>query len=289
MATGSYKIWPADTDGVPLDLPPESATDSQPNPSDERAVEIYFGLDPAAPQPPPKEQVELQTEIENMLRIVRKILIAEDSARNEKFRFYYMRMFRLAQVGLEGSNASPETARTALTATIDHLIDDEGARVKNAHLQALGKLAALLALPFLILYALFRLLPKNGPTDHLFTALAIHPEVIANFMLLWTGCLLGVWLSYGIRTTTLSLSDLVGDSDRLLPVIRLAFAGLLTMILGIFFVLGVVEIKLGGFSITDISKVPMLAFLVGVLCGISELALPASIAKRASSLVGESK
>jgi hypothetical protein len=81
----------------------------------------------------------------------------------------------------------------------------------------------------------------------------------------------------------------VTDSDRLIPAIRLIFAGLLTMLLGVTFVLGLVEIKLGAFPITDIATKPMLAFLVGAFCGVSELALPASVAKRASDFISKLK
>ena len=58
------------------------------------------------------------------------------------------------------------------------------------------------------------------------------------------------------------------------------------VMLGISFVLGFIEIKIGSFPITDIATRPMLAFIVGVFCGISELALPGSVAKRASDFIG---
>ena len=110
------------------------------------------------------------------------------------------------------------------------------------------------------------------------------------FILLWIGCFLGVWLSYGIRTTTFSLSDLtLTDSDRLLPGMRLLFAGFLTMLLGIVFVLPLVEVKIATFSITDVASYPMLAFLVGSFCGISELLLPTAVAKRASDFIATLK
>ncbi len=61
------------------------------------------------------------------------------------------------------------------------------------------------------------------------------------------------------------------------------------MILGIMFLLGVIRISLGTYSITDFATNPTLAFLVGCLCGISELLLPATIAKRANDLIGKGK
>ncbi|WP_041096858.1 hypothetical protein [Sulfuritalea hydrogenivorans] len=85
-----------------------------------------------------------------------------------------------------------------------------------------------------------------------------------------------------------TIADLtVTDVDRLLPAIRLLFAGSLTMILGIMFMLGVVRISLGTYSITDFATNPTLAFLVGCICGISELLLPATIANRANGLLSK--
>ena len=118
----------------------------------------------------------------------------------------------------------------------------------------------------------------------------IEPVLMANFMLLWVGCFLGVWLSYGIRTTSFTLSDLtITDSDRLTPAIRLVFAGTLTMILGIIFAFPILEIKIGNFPITDFNTQPMLAFLLGCFCGISELVLPTTVAKRASDFISNIK
>jgi hypothetical protein len=61
------------------------------------------------------------------------------------------------------------------------------------------------------------------------------------------------------------------------------------MLLGIAFVLARIEVKIGHFPITDIATRPMLAFIVGVFCGISELAFPGSVVKRASDFVGSLK
>jgi hypothetical protein len=84
----------------------------------------------------------------------------------------------------------------------------------------------------------------------------------------------------------MTLSDLINvDADRLLPGIRLLFAGAFTAVLGILLVLGVVEIKVGSLSSHDLVHSPMVAFLIGTLCGVSELTLPGAVAKKASDLI----
>lgn len=298
MATGSYKIWTADKDGNPTKLPavPEVPNDpnKEPNPAATEAADIYFGLPGSAPQPPPKEQIDLQGEIGKVLRSVQRLYLEAHLHgavvhREKKFRIYYVRLFRLAQLGLEGANAAPDIAKGALAVVTADLIDDEAGRVKNGHMRELGRCAAIFAIPCLVLYAVLRL-TGDGAFARALEKLDVQASVLANFSLLWGGCFIGVWLSYGVRTTVFSLSDLTTtDSDRLVPKIRLIFAGILTMLLGIAFVLGLIEVKIGHFPITDIATQPMLAFIVGVFCGISELALPSSVAKRASDFIGSLK
>lgn len=281
---GAYRIWPADAGGRLLGDPKVG----QPDPNAPAAVDIFFGLLPRGagqPHEPPPLQVALQTDIAATLTAVRRIFVDAVPARPDRFRTYYVRLFALAQLGLE-RDALPEAARIALAALTAELIDDEAGRVKNAHLVALGRWAALFAAPFAIGYVVLSLMIGSPEWTDRFARLGVGIVPLRNFMLLWIGCFLGVWLSYGIRTTRLALADLtVTDADRLRPGMRLAFAGILTMVLGIACVAGLIEVRIGGYALTAIGSEPMLAFLVGAFCGISELSLPASISTRAANLV----
>jgi hypothetical protein len=214
---------------------------------------------------------------------VEQRLYLRGAVRNpERFRIYYVRLFHIAQLGLQGA-AQPEIAAAALAVVTADLLDDEAGRVKNAHLRALGVHALKFSMPFALLYLIIGLSP-NGFFVAGLRDLAIDPPTLAAFSVLWIGCFTGVWLAYGIRKAKVSLSDLVTtDEDRLDPQIRLIFAGLLTMLLGILFTLGVFELKIGAVELTDIAARPMLAFLVGTFCGISELVLPASVGDRAGA------
>lgn len=292
MTQGSYHIAPVNRESKIMGFPPTVPPGPPPDPASKEAVDIYFGLLDSAPQPPPKEQVDLQTAIAKVLRAC-QILFLEDGQTGKvqegKFRDYYVRLYRLAQLGLEGSSVATSIASSALASVTADLIDDEAGQVKNKHLKVLANHAAWLSLPFAVAYAILCLSPAKGPVATVIVHLGATPSVLANFMLLWIGSFLGVWLSYGVRTTTFTLSDLtITDSDRLTPAIRLLFAGSLTMILGIVCVL-LLDVKIGNYSVTRISDYPMLAFLFGSFCGISELLLPTAVAKRASDFVGNLK
>jgi hypothetical protein len=289
--TGSYKIWPADGSGNLVD-PPDFNSPAEkkfPNPSLPEAADIYFGIDATGPQPPPKDQGELQGEIERVLNAVQRLYLSDGTAPQPRFRRYYVRLFRLAQLGLEGPDASPEVAKGALATVKRDLIDDEAGRVKNGHLIRLGLAAAWFSVPFVLLYVLLALFSTTD-SDNVLLGLGVQRATAANFMVLWVGCFLGVWLSYGIRTSTITIEDLTTtDSDRLLPHVRLLFAGALTMLAGMLFVLGIVEVKIGPFATSKISTDPALAFIVGIFCGISEAGLPGMASRRAAAFIADLK
>lgn len=288
MAKGPFEIYPADKNGNVIgqkQLPIDSSDINK-----EEAIEIYFATSNSATT----DQAELQQDIGKVLRCIQLIYLrpaaGSDARCKEQFRIYYIRLFRLAQVGLEEGNVSPEFSKSTLASIKAELIDDEASRVKNDHLKRLGMAAIKIALLPIVIYILMRLIKPNNALDNFLHSIGIQPLVLANFMLLWVGCFVGVWLSYGIRTTVFTLTDLtLTDSDHLLPRMRLLFAGTLTMILGIIFMLDVVKISLGNYSITDIATNSALAFLIGAFCGISELVLPATVSKQASDFISKVK
>lgn len=288
MSQGCFYIWPANANG---DLVGEPISEQPPDINNAESVDIYFGVTSDGTVPMPKDQMDLQQSIGKMLRSIQVLFHCNDqsatSKQKDQFRAYYVRLFRVAQAGLQGATAAPDLATTELTTLTAQLIDDEAGRVKNRHLEALGRSAAFISTPFLLGFLLLRI---QDWTDPFLKRLDISPYALSNFMLLWVGCFLGVWLSYGVRTTTFTLTDLtVTDSDRLQPEIRLIFAGSLTMLIGIALYIPLIEFKIGTFVGGQIARDPMLMFLVGCFCGISELVLPSTVAKRASDFMAGMK
>lgn len=281
---GAYWVWVTNASGQPIGLPTKDNKDAQPDPGRADAVDIFFGV-LASPDPPPKDQFELQINIDKVLRTCQRLYLRKKPEQLAKFRSYFTRLFRIAQLGLQGQNPAPLVAAFELNSITSDLLDDEAAAIKTGYMVTLGRYALMYSIPMLSLYALLRLLPESVLVSAL-TALHVNVELFACFLLLWVGCFLGVWLSYGIRKSKFSLVDLTtGDDDRLAPHIRLLFAGMLTMLIGILFALGLVQLSIGSVSVTDITQSPMLAFIVGAFCGISELALPASLGKRATTFI----
>jgi hypothetical protein len=280
---GAFIIWPADCQGKRIDPPlaGEGASQHLPNPSHPDAVELFVGL-PDHAGPPPKEQVELLIDIEKLLRVVQHLYRNGPRPRPEAFRIYYVKLFHLAQLGLEGQNAVPDTARSALAVTAMDLVDDEAGSVKNAYLKRLGLHAAMLSVPFLVLYCVAFAWQGEWLT-RTFALLRIDRPLLAGFCMLWVGCFHGVWLSYGIRKAKIGIADLTArEEDRMQPQMRLLFAGLLTFAIGLMVATGVVDIEIGGISLSRIIDTPMFAYLAGMCFGIAELVLPASIGNKAN-------
>ncbi len=293
MTRGAYRIWPADAAAAPIGLVlDDKKPKSPPNPRDEKAVEIIFGLDLPADQLP-QDQIELQQNIEQVLRALHSLYVnqlTQSAYAKTQFRQYYVRLFLVAQLGLEGDNVSITAAKSELAVITACLINDEAGRIKNGHLIRLGRTAAYFSLPVLVLYVTAKLLPPDGNVAHVISAIGIDRTQLAGFCMLWIGSFVGVWLSYGMRTTTFTLTDLTQtDGDFLSPRLRLLFAATLTMLLGILLSFNILRISIGDIVITNFSTHPMMAFLIGALCGISELLLPAAIGKQATGLFDKLK
>jgi hypothetical protein len=237
--------------------------------------DIRFEVAPGA-GPTPKEQVSLKAEIESVLTILRMLFPDE-----QEFEKYFRPLLSLAQAGLVGDHAQPEVAAGALTALKNEITAREGGKIKNRYMKILGVRALYVGTPTLVagllLYASTRIFwPSFVPTF----------AVANNFLFLWSGCMAGVWLSFGARKTFLRFEDLhIPEEDRLEPTIRLIFAGLLTFILGLFFSLKVVTVNFGTITTDQINTSVKLALLIGLLGGFSEQALSSAVAKQASRLL----
>jgi hypothetical protein len=293
---GAYFCWPADSNGTALDAPDRVPTADDLLGRDllrDDAVTIYFGPNSAVPQPPPKEQRQLQEAADKLVLTARRVYRIDhgpDLEQKKRFRSYYIRAFQIAAVGLEGANPATEIATTALADLAGELVDDEAMRVKSAYLRELGWAALKSSFPFACMYLLVKSVPTSDFVVVMLGRLGAHPDWFSAFMLLWIGCFLGVWLSYGIRKKTFTLTDLTRtEDDRMSPLIRLWFAGSLTMLLGIVFAIPVVDVQIGSFKLSEMARVPMIAFLIGALCGISELVLPSAVEKRATDFFAKLK
>ncbi len=222
--------------------------------------------------PVPKDQQNLKADIESALTVMQLLF------KEKEFDNYFRPLLSLAQAGLAGEHADPEVASGALAALKNEITAREAGKIKNRYMRDLGKQAAYLGGPALLV----------AVAMHVYIFLTKRTDwpnfvVLINFLFLWSGCMAGVWLSFGARKTILRFEDLhIPEEDRLEPKVRLVFAGLLTLIVALLFSLKAVVVNLGSISSDQINTSIKMALLVGALGGFSEKALSSAVAKQAS-------
>lgn len=252
--------------------------------SDPNARSLKFAID-AGLAAAPKDQMDLKGSVELALTAIQRLYNGKNC--EPTFRRYFVQIASAAQVGLVGANAHPDVAKQALSAAVADLIDEEGGKVKNAHLRDLASSAWHLSIPLLLVYFLVRVFVGDGsPLRDWMVRLDLHPLAVTCFMVMLVGCFVGVVLSYAARTTTMGLSDIVNpDADQFRPVVRLAVSGGWTLLVGYLLALEIVVLKFGPVSSEKFVSQPMLAFLIGSVCGLTNLTLPGSVMKKMSDLL----
>lgn len=218
--------------------------------------------------PAPLDENSFREEIDKTLTVLRMLF----PPGNERFPLYFEQLLSLAQVGLVNPG-DLTVARSALAQVKADVTATEAGNIKNQYMKQLGTKSVVIGLPALAIA--MNLL-----------AFQLFPVEYATALLAWTGCMAGVWLSFGARKTTLGFDDLnILEQDRLEPVIRLIFAGLLTIIIYLLFDLGAIKVSLGTLATANIGHNGEVALLVGLLCGFSEQALATTVGKQAAQLL----
>lgn len=228
----------------------------------------------------PDDQLNLSIDITNTLATIKLLYKTESS----QFSKAFDQLFWIAKTGLEGDeigNVQVTLSVKALAQFKKEIVDRESSKKKNEYLIKLGVRALILGLPFLILGAYI----NYRACQNLHYCNCVQPNYLANIMILWSGTMCGVWLSFAITRTILGFDDLaIIEKDGLEPALRLIFTGILSIVFGLLFITNAIEIKLGSLSSHDISKDPITAFLIGTILGLNEKIIGNTLTKKTSAL-----
>jgi len=218
----------------------------------------------------PEEQIKLRDDVDNA-QITLRMLFAKEQ---EKFEEYFRSLLSLAQLGLVGNSANPGLATRALASLKHEILVREGGRIKNQYMRELGNMSLLFGIPALLIAFLIPHFAQDYPT-------------VRSFLYLWVGSMAGVWLSFGSRKIELKFEELnILEKDRLNPSIRLIFAGLLTIVVGLMITTKAVVFELGGLSTNLFLENIQIPLLIGTFCGLSEQVLSNKVAQHASEFLG---
>jgi len=233
----------------------------------------------------PPDQLKLKADIEMTQTVLQTILPDENAelkpktmtAMQHRYAAYQTKLLGLAQVGLQ-TPADPDSSRQALESLQMEILVREGPRVKNGYMKVLGVWAAVSGALTAIIYLMLRNNPNFSQLLHAYQ----------NLLVLWTGTMIGTWLSFGLRRPKLAFKDLGAlEDDMVEPGFRLIFTGLIAIIIAFIFASGMVNVSVGGLNSASLLAHGSSALLIGMLLGVSEQALPGTLTKRASQFVSE--
>jgi len=226
----------------------------------------------------PNDQAELLDEVFEVQSILEVIFKRQP----EKYNSVFPRLLSLAQVGLVGDKPETSLARQNLTQLKAEIMVREGTKIKLKYLARLGALAAGMAAVGLVFYLFIWQNYSCGGKD---SQAAICSG--ANYGLLWTGAMIGVWLSVAASRGRLTFEDLPTVIGRYLePTIRLVFAGLLAIVLGLFLAADLLGLVFGGTDFSKFDASTLTAILLGIVAGIGEKALAVKIISRSDEVAG---
>lgn len=224
----------------------------------------------------PNEQKKLRIDIEHTLIVLRGLFLKQD---RDSFDKYFEQLYSLTEAGLVMPNATPKMASERLASLKKDVLIQEGGKVKNKYIKALGRSVSVFILAFMSFILFF------------YSTLQNRMEYITyltwvNFFIMLIGTVIGVWLSFGIRKIDLKFEELhIIEEDRFEPTMRILFVSLLAVIVGLFFSTGVVVIKLGAISTDMINYDSQVAFLIGLLLGLVEKVLAEKVTEQANKFI----
>lgn len=241
-------------------------------------------LDPNASLP--EDQIALRADIYSALFVLRQL----DVAVHPNVQQYAKRLSSIAILGLCGAVAQTDVAAKALEQLKCEVVDNDGQLIKNRYARMMGWMAAIDALLGAYLFAAIKC---NYWPWFLGSVLACLGLVetdltwLRSYMFAWGGALVGAWVSFIWRHGDLAFNDL----GRIRPnwvtaQIRLLYTAIQTLVIGLLMHLQVLSFQLGKFDTKEFPINPLVALLVGVLCGYSEKLLPLVITSKADALFG---
>lgn len=248
----------------------------------------------------PEDQLKLRDDVNFALTTIRVLFLV---TQREKFDEYFKSLLSLAQLGLVGSSSNAILANRALLSLKHEILEREGGIIKNQYMKKLGIYAFKYSLPALCFGLLLNISLQIPIISQILTVKSFDSflrgfiiiikiysadiTILRSFAFLWVGCMTGVWLSFGSRKVVLSFDDLVSlENDRLVPQIRLCFAGFLTIIIGLLISTQCITFSLGELSTKNFLNDLIVPLLIGSLCGFSETVLSSKVTKYANDFIG---
>ena len=196
----------------------------------------------------PKDYLKFKSDVEAFVS-TNKVLFKDDKVTREQF---YEEVYSVTSLCFSGEKGDLLIAKQALDDIKEQVLSQHWLKARSKIITNYGIAALLISLFLLLLRYFF-----DGPNSFYFTSLI--------------GTCIGSWLSVAIRTKLLLFDEIRQHiSENASPYIRCVFACVLSFACLIMFKVGVIEIKIGGFSSKDIETSVEIAIALGILFGFGE-------------------
>jgi hypothetical protein len=222
--------------------------------------DLVVTADPSAPVPMPPKVVEFLGKIVATDDQVADEKVVTDSGRRQR---YAAEILSYAQTGLEYGDV--DTASVALDWFQRRVTEQEGPFIRKRHLLATLGVAAVVGIPGAILAIL---LPHLFPIPGVFAG---ELDIVRAGLWLAVGNALGVTFFAFLRNTELKFDQLSKfDPANLDPWLRFGLVWTITLILALLLLPKLIVVQLGNTPLNNFAKEPLMAIIIGILCGYSD-------------------
>lgn len=232
--------------------------------------DIKFQINEKAKERPTREQMELYSKSERACSVIKSLHQTDEPIKQK----YFAKLVSLSQAGLVGKVSNPVLALESLDRLKEEIVLIEGRRIKNGYMKRLGAYALAGVVIFVLFYRA--------------TTYCIGNSEASAFALLGIGTMVGTWVSFGARKFEISFEELSAvEKDMMEPLVRLVFIYASTVIVMLFILSGMMEIKIGSLDTANMASDSKVPLAVGAICGLVESRIGVKVFNQANSVVGD--
>lgn len=235
----------------------------------------------------PDEEFDIQFEIadgtdlkemnlmeEELYKNIESTAIVIKSLKHTKIeikRKYFNKLLSLARVGFLGESPQYKLAQKYLESLKHEILMVEGQRIKSRYMHLLGVGAVISIAACWVLYWILSLITEISALD--------------RYFFVWSGAMIGAWISFGARKTTFQLDDLsVLEKDNMDIYIRLPYIGLCALVFLLLLDSNIFSFEIGNISSDKIDDSVEIQLLIGVIAGLLESKLGSNIYEKIQGL-----
>lgn len=186
-------------------------------------------------------------------------------------RKYFSKLLSLTQAGFLTESPKPKLAHLSLESLKQEILLVEGQRIKSRYMKILGLGVVISILACWILYVIL--------------SLFFEVSVLSSYFFVWSGAMIGVWISFGARKTTFQLDDLsILEKDNMDVYIRLPYIGTCALIFLLLLDSNIFSFEIGNMSSSNLEESIEIQLLIGIIAGLLESKLGSSIYEKIQGL-----